>query len=219
MSGSALLSFEPAELENLSVYKLMTGIMVPRPIAFVSTVSKSGVHNLAPFSWNTAVSLDPLIIGFTPVRLPARVAGKEDTYRNIEEIGDFVYNIVLQDYAQPMVDTSANWVPEVDEFEKAGLRAVPSTVVTSPRVAESPVSLECELLRIMEFGGGETAVIFGKVVGINALDEYVVDGRLDLREAPRVGRLAGVQYADIKDVFRPEAVSKEQEAVTDYLFE
>jgi flavin reductase (DIM6/NTAB) family NADH-FMN oxidoreductase RutF len=210
------------ELENLGSYKLLTGAMVPRPIAFVSTVGADGVPNLAPFSWNTVVSTDPPMLAFTTFRLPGRLNDKEDTLRNVQDTGEFVYNLVTYDIEQQMVDTSADWAPEVDEFAQCGLTAAPSSVVRAPRCAESPVSFECKLERVIECGGGETHLVIGAVVAVNVADELVVDGRLDMSSVARTGRMAGTQYVRTDDVLviGAEAAAERQRAyATDYLFE
>jgi flavin reductase (DIM6/NTAB) family NADH-FMN oxidoreductase RutF len=210
------------ELENLASYKLLTGAMVPRPIAFVSTIDARGVPNIAPFSWNTVVSTAPAMLAFTTFRLPGRLDDKEDTLRNVQETGEFVYNLVTYDFEQKMVDASADWAPEVDEFAQCGLTAVPSSAVKPPRLAESPVCFECTLERIIECGGGETHLVIGTVVAIDVADELIVDGRLDMSGVARTGRMAGTQYVRTDDtlVLRGAAAGERQRAyTTDYLFE
>ncbi|MQA81829.1 MAG: flavin reductase family protein [Streptosporangiales bacterium] len=212
----------PGELENLASYKLLTGAMVPRPIAFVSTVGADGVENIAPFSWNTVVSTDPPMLAFTTFRLPGRLHDKEDTLRNVQDTGEFVYNIVTYDIEQKMVDTSADWAPEVDEFTQCGLTAVPSTAVKAPRLAESPVSFECTLERVIECGGGETHLVIGQVIAIDVVDELIVDGRLDMSSVARTGRMAGTQYVRTNDVLvlgAAAAGTRQRAYATDYLFD
>ncbi|HWI51187.1 MAG TPA: flavin reductase family protein, partial [Symbiobacteriaceae bacterium] len=153
---------DPASLPWRDAYKLMIGSILPRPIAWVSTVSKEGVFNLAPFSFFTVVAAEPMTICFSPMRHSN--GGKKDTLINIEETGEFVVNIVSEPLAEAMNQTSAALAPEVDEFQVAGLTPVPSESVRVPRVGESLVAYECRLLQVVEVGeaqAGAGALVLG----------------------------------------------------------
>jgi flavin reductase (DIM6/NTAB) family NADH-FMN oxidoreductase RutF len=210
-----------AEIGNLDVYKLLTGAMVPRPIAFVSTISEDGIANVAPFSWNTVVSTDPPMLAFTTFRLPGRLDDKEDTLRNVEATGEFVYNLVTYEYEQAMVEASADWAPDIDEFAQCGLTAAASSVVRAPRVAESPVSFECAVDRVLEMGGGECHLVIGRVLVIQVADELVIDGGIDMSRVNRTGRMAGTQYVRTDDRLTVGVLKDERERAfaTDYLFD
>ena len=134
------MQLDPAVMPQQSVYKLLIGCVVPRPIAWVSTVSADGVHNLAPFSFFMGVCNEPPTIAFSSSR---REGNKKDTVTNAEHTGDFVVNVVDDPLAEHMNLTSGEYPPEVDEFAVTGLTAAPGVKVRAPRLAEAPISLEC----------------------------------------------------------------------------
>ncbi len=182
-------------------YKLMVGSIVPRPIALVSTTSPSGIRNLAPFSYFTAVSSKPATLCFCPGR---RNPGGErkDTLGNIEETKEFVVNIVTVDIASQMNETATEFPPEVDEFEVAGLTPVASDIVTPARVGESPISMECKLydvIHIGEPGAGGGALVIGEIVLFHIADELYHNGRIDIDKLNPLGRLAGGEYTTLGD--------------------
>ncbi len=193
---------EPEAAGFASVYKVMVGSIVPRPIAFVSTVSAEGVRNLAPFSFFTGVSANPPVVCFCPMRNAA--GRRKDTLRNIESTGEFVVNIVSEEFAERMNATSPEFPPGVDEFEVSGLTAVPSDLVKAPRVGESHVSMECRLFRIFEISalplGG--SIVAGEIVRLH-VDDSCIDGRwrIDPDRLNAIGRMAGNTYARTKDRF------------------
>ncbi len=135
----------PAEHDPRDVYKILIGSIVPRPIAFVSTLSTEGVRNLAPFSFFNAVCAAPPVIS---ISISYRAAEK-DTLRNIRETREFVVNIVSDEFSEQMNLTSGEYAPEVDEFEVSGLTPVASELVRPPRVKESRVQMECRLHQIV----------------------------------------------------------------------
>lgn len=184
---------------------MLVGAIVPRPIAFVSTVSRDGINNLAPFSFFTCVSVDPPILCFAPLRTGAAGAAApyKDTRNNIERTRGFVVNIVSEEIAEPMNRTSAALPPEVDEFVIAGLTAVPADLVPAPRVAESRVSMECRFLWLIDFSerplGG--CLILGEVLRIHVADDCIRGFRIDPDQLRAVGRMAGNTYARTDDRF------------------
>ncbi len=147
----------PSELPHSDLYAIILNSVAPRPIAWVSTVSASGQHNLAPFSFFNAVCVDPPLLAFAPGLRPspnARRASQgeaKDTLRNIRETKEFVVNIVTYELAEAMNLTSGEYDASVNEFELAKLAQEPSTIVRPPRVAASPVSFECRLHQILDF--------------------------------------------------------------------
>jgi flavin reductase (DIM6/NTAB) family NADH-FMN oxidoreductase RutF len=192
----------------MNVYKLLTGAVVPRPIAFVSTISADGVFNLAPFSFFNAFSANPPVVGFSPSH--SADGRSKDTLANIKAVGEFVVNIVSEEIAEQMNATSAPFPPEVDEFEATGLTPAASDMVRPPRVKESRVSMECKLLQIVELSrlpmGGN--LVLGEVVRFHVDDDIVDDYRIDPGKLRAVGRMAGPTYVRTRDRFdmaRPTA--------------
>jgi flavin reductase (DIM6/NTAB) family NADH-FMN oxidoreductase RutF len=193
--NAAIVSFNPADYEPRKVYKLMTGIIVPRPVALVSTVDRDGVPNLAPFSFFTGVGSNPPTVLFCPaVRARGAAADvRKDTLRNVEETGEFVINAVSGEIADAANATAAEVAPDVDEFVLSGLTPQPSEVVRPPRVAESPAQMECKLLQVIytshEPGGG--VVVLGEVVRFHLRANLVENFRVDPAGLDAVGRMAG----------------------------
>jgi flavin reductase (DIM6/NTAB) family NADH-FMN oxidoreductase RutF len=212
ISTSPMLSINPANCEHRQIYKLMTGIIVPRPIALVSTVDRNGVANLAPFSFFAGVGSNPPTVLFCPtVRAPSATTGdtRKDTLRNVEDNGEFVVSIVNEAMAEAANATSAEVPPEVDEFVLSGLTAVASEAVRPPRVAESPAQMECKLMQVIytsrEPGGG--VVVLGEVVRFHLREELFEDFRVDPAGLDAVGRMAGntwVRTRDRIELIRPK---------------
>ena len=190
---------DPSELDPQSVYKLLIGSVVPRPIAWTSTVSTGGVRNLAPFSFFTVASRQPpmLCISVGP-RVDSNVPTK-DTLDNVEETGEFVVNIVSLSLSNTMFESSKSHPPEADEFEKAGLTPAPCEVVGAPRVEEAGVSMECLLDRVLPLGSDH--LVIGRMVRFHVRDElYGENGRIDVAGLDPLGRLAG-DYTKVETVF------------------
>ncbi|MGO0062649.1 flavin reductase family protein [Brevibacillus fluminis] len=198
----------PENLTWKDSYKLYTGSILPRPIALVSTISKSGIPNLAPFSNFCGVCPQPFIIAFAPLIRPED-GTKKDTTRNIEETGQFVVNIVTEDIVAKVNETSIEFASDIDEFQETGLTPIPSSKVMPYRVKESPIQMECVLENILAFGegAGSSNLVIGRVVKIHIDDVLYKDGKIDLANLKPVGRLAGEYYAKMSDLFtlkRPE---------------
>jgi flavin reductase (DIM6/NTAB) family NADH-FMN oxidoreductase RutF len=187
-------------LEAPAVYKLLIGSVVPRPIAWVSSLSPQGVRNLAPFSFFTVASCKPPMVSITFVRR-GHLAGQppKDTLANIEASREFVVNIVPVGLAGPMATSALRFDPDVDEFEEAGLTAVASDLVSVPRVAEAPISMECRVETTLR-PGSETMVI-GRVLRFHFRAGILQDnGRIDVGELDPLARLAG-NYTRIGEPF------------------
>ena len=193
---------DPRQTGHQNVYKLLIGAVVPRPIAFVSTVNRAGIPNLAPFSFFTAVSANPPIVAFCPVRRAGPNPNK-DTLSNILATREFVVNIVSEEFAEQMNACSADYPPEVDEFEASGLTPVPSDLVKPPRVAESHIHMECKLYLIMEFGElpGSGNLVLGEVVRFHVDEQYFDDFKIDPDKLRAIGRMGGAAYARTSDRF------------------
>jgi len=208
----SMLTIDPARQPPRQVYKIMTGIIVPRPIALVSTVDRSGVANLAPFSFFCGVGSAPPTLLFCPALRtvegsdPAR---RKDTLSNVEETGEFVVNVVSDAIAQAANATAAEVPPEVDEFALSGLTPAPSLVVRPPRVAESPAQMECKLMQVIytshKPGGG--VIVLGEIVRFHVRANLVVDFRVDPGGLDAVGRMGGntwVRTRERVELIRPE---------------
>src|SRR5579862_1827442 len=193
----------PSSLSHPDFYHILISAIAPRPIAWVSTLNKNGQPNLAPFSFFTVVSAQPPMLGFSPRprrTKEGRVA--KDPLRNVRDTGEFVVNIVTFDQAQAMNQTSGEYDHSVNEFELAKLNQRPSHVVRAPQVAESPVSFECKLHQILDFGdppiGG---FVIGEIVHIHMDDAVLHHGKLDGNTLDLLGRMGGAQYSHTKDRF------------------
>lgn len=189
------------------IYKLMIGSIVPRPIAFVSTVNAAGVPNLAPFSFFNAVCSNPPIVLFSTV---IRANGThKDSLNNVEATKEFVINIVSEEFAGKMNITSAEYPPGINEFAESGLTPVPSQRVKPPRVGESRISFECRLATIVRFGDGPGGgcTVFGEIVLFHVADELFDNFRIDPDKLRAIGRMGGPTYTrtgDRFDLIRPK---------------
>lgn len=197
-----MLHLDPAAESPENLYKLMIGVIVPRPIAFVSSIDAHGVRNLAPFSYFTGASTNPPVVCFvTAVRPGPRP--QKDTLENVLATGEFVVNIVSEDFADKMNAASAEVPPDVDEFELAGLTPIPSEIVRPPRVAESRVHMECRLRQVIRIsdrpGGGN--LILGDVVRIHIDPAILANGKVDPDKLNAIGRMGGPTYARTHDRF------------------
>lgn len=196
----------PAEQSPQDVYKLMVGAIIPRPIAFVSTLSAAGVRNLAPYSFFTACSANPPVIVFSPMRRRRSGAPLKDTLANIEETREFVVNVVAEEFAQQMNLCAGEYPPEVDEFDVSKLTPIVSEAVKPPRVAESPVQMECRLLQIVTVSdqplGG--SLVLGEVVRFHVNEAVLTDGKIDPAKFHAIGRMGGPMYTRITDRFEME---------------
>ena len=207
--SSKVLSIDPAQHSVLEVYKLMTGLIVPRPVALVSTVDRDGVPNVAPFSFFNGVGSNPPTVLFcptlrsTPADSDGRPDYRKDTLRNVEQTGEFVINIVSGALAHAANAAAADVGPEVDEFQLAGLTAIPSEVVRAPRVAESPAQIECKLLQIVFTGQGSGAgvVVIGQIVRLHVAGDLFENFRIDPAKLDAVGRMAGNTWVRTHDRF------------------
>jgi flavin reductase (DIM6/NTAB) family NADH-FMN oxidoreductase RutF len=192
------LIIDPDTLDPQSRYKLLIGSVVPRPIAWTSTVSREGVHNLAPFSFFTVASRNPPMLCISVGPRVQRPPDTKDTLSNIEETGEFVINIVSLPLSNTMHESSRNHPPETDEFVKAGLTPAPCEVVAAPRVEEAGVSMECLLDRVLQLGTDH--LIIGRMVRFHVRDELYENGRIDVAKLQPLGRLAG-NYTKVETIF------------------
>lgn len=186
--------------DDLSIdqtYRLMTGMIVPRPIAWVTTQSSAGTVNLAPFSAFTFLSTKPPIIGISITR---RAGALKDTARNIEETGEFVVNIADDTFLDALHASSAEYPPDVSEPEVLGLTLVPSRSVAAPRLADVPAAMECRLERTIEFGDLGARLCAGAVLHFYVRDSLLVDGKIATQHLRPLGRVAGPRYARLGEI-------------------
>ena len=183
-------------------YGWMIGTILPRPIAWVSTISAEGKTNLAPFSFFQGVCANPPTLMFVPVN--TRDGAKKDTTRNIEAVPEFVVNLVPFALAEKMNATAAMLPHGESEFEKFGIASAPSERVRPPRVAAAPVAFECALDRTVHIGEGPLAanVMFGRILVAHVSDAVLgADGRPDAAKLDLIGRLGGDAYTRTRDTF------------------
>lgn len=184
-------------------YKLMIGSILPRPIAFVSTVSEEGINNIAPFSFFTGITSDPPTICFAPTRRGTDGLEK-DTLVNIRKTKQFVINVVSEDIVEAMNDTATEFAPEIDEFEQTGLTASPAQIVKAPLLKESKISFECELMQVVEIGPAQAGggfLVIGEIKLFHVDDTLLKNGRIDTGLLNPVGRLAGAEYTKLGERF------------------
>lgn len=193
---------DPAQLSNQERYKLLIGAVVPRPIAWVSSVDAQGRLNLAPFSFFTVVATEPMTILFCP-QTPAGAGAKKDTLHNIEEAPEFVVNFTNEETAAAMNRSSTILPRGESEFVWAGVTPIASDRVAAPRVAEAPIAFECRLQRIVSVGEGPGggAAVFGEVLCVHVRDDLFEQGRILLDRYRPIGRLAGNEYCRVTDLF------------------
>ena len=197
---TALITAERRRRDN---FKTLLSCVLPRPIAFVSTISADGVPNLAPFSFFNAVGTNPPAVIFSPA---TKADGSEkDTIVNLRSVKEFVVNVVPYDIRDAMNESSYAFTPDVNEFDAAGFTPVESKFVRPLRVAESPVHLECKLMQIVPVGDGPLCanICIGEIVCFHVADEMLLeDGSVDVEKIDLVGRLGGSDYSTIRDRFK-----------------
>jgi len=194
---------DPATTPRAELYPWIIRCVAPRPIAWVSSISSEGIHNLAPFSFFTAISSVPPTLCFVPGRRED-TGGKKDTLLNIEATGDFVVNMVTEELAEAMNQTATDFPHGISEFEKAGLTPAPAQRVKAPWLKESPVHFECERFEIIHIGAdgvGGGAVVIGRVVLIHVDESVLTNGKVDYKLYRPVGRLGGMDYSRTRDLF------------------
>ncbi len=200
-----VLSLNPEKMTPLECYKFLIGAVIPRPIAFVTTLSKDGVLNAAPFSFFNVVTPDPPMVSVSVQRQDGK---PKDTARNAMDRGQFVVHIVSEPYTEPINQTSATLPPDQSEVELAGLTPVPSEVIEVPGVREARVRMECVLQHALPLGGREGTpacdLLIGRVVRFHIDESLYRDGRIDPHQLAPVARLAGNDYGLLGRVFTLE---------------
>ena len=182
--------------EQRSLYRTLTGPVVPRPIGWISTRSPDGVDNLAPYSFFNVASVTPPVLMFAP---GIRPDGLTDTAANIRNTEAFVVNVVTHEFAEAMNRTSAEIPSGESEFDAADVKSAPSTRVDVPRVEGTAAAFECELYDWLDIGSN--SLILGKVVHVYVRDDVVTDGKVDTNKLEIVGRLSGGYYDEVTNRF------------------
>jgi flavin reductase (DIM6/NTAB) family NADH-FMN oxidoreductase RutF len=174
-------------------------LVAPRPIGWISTLSPRGIANLAPYSYFNAMSQRPHYVVFGS-------GGRKDSISNAEATGEFAVNLATWDLREQMNASSANAPPHVDEFELARLTKAPCRLIKAPRVAESPVCLECRLFKVVELPDDEGKVgdwiAIGRVIGIHIDDRFIDNGRVDTAAMKPIARLGYSEYATVETAWR-----------------
>eukprot|EP00775_Hariotina_reticulata_P007916 gene7916-8112_t len=209
-------TIDPASIPKAELYPLVISAVVPRPIGFVSSVSRDGSVNLSPYSYFNVMAHNPMIVALGICRSPTRGGGKKDSLINIEETKEFTLNIMSEWFVEAANHTCGDFDRGVDEFEQSGLTPVTSQLVKPPRVRQSAVQLECRLRQIVEFkdrsGAASSAVVLGEVVLLHIADGVAgrsPSGKLvvDPVKLQPVCRLGGVTYGrvtELYDIVRPD---------------
>jgi flavin reductase (DIM6/NTAB) family NADH-FMN oxidoreductase RutF len=195
-------SFDPAELKDREAYFLLTGMVIPRPIAWISTLATDGTANIAPFSFTTILSSEPPVVCFVS-------SGYKDSMRNAQETGDFVYNVGGEDLLEDLNLTSADLNRDESEFEWVKLTPRPSDLVKSPRLGEAPISMECKLLEVISFGGGGGNLVVGEVVRIHVAERILTNDRVDPEKLRPICRLSGSNYATLGEIITLKRPSRQ----------
>lgn len=186
------VDFDPAVMDRTSFYKLLTATVVPRPIAWVSTLSRDGVSaNLAPHSFFSVSCVSPPIVQFTSV-------GRKDSLRNVEQTGEFVVNLAPEHLFEKINATATDFPHGISEFDAVGIEPEASSRVKPPRVAASPVALECVVHSTL--GLGDSTVVFGRVVHAAVDESVLVDGHPDVRALRPLTRLGKDEWGTLGDV-------------------
>jgi len=196
------MQYDPHLLEQKDIYKLLTGIVIPRPIAWISSVSEDGINNLAPFSYFNMVGDDPPHVMFSTRR---DNNSNKDTLNNVLATHQFVVNMVTKDLVEPMNASSATVAAQVDEFDLVGVTPIPSVKVKPMRVAESSIQLECELVHhyfLEDHTQGGACVLIGRVVMIHIADELLLDeNQINPELYKPIARLGGSNYCEQGEIF------------------
>lgn len=188
------------KLERQEKYKLLIGCVIPRPIAWITSLGADGLLNAAPFSYFNVASIEPMMVSIAIMRKPG--GQPKDTARNIAETNEFVVNMVDIHNVDAVNQTSADYPPDVSEVEALDLSTAPSALVRVPRLQASRIHFECRLHQIVELGTPTTSdLVIGEVVHVHVADELYERGRIDARGFAPVSRLAGSTYATLGDLF------------------
>jgi len=202
IATTLFMEFDPQTLDQSSIYKLLTGSVIPRPIGWISTVDENGINNLAPFSYFNAVGEDPPHVMFSTVRGNNT---NKDTLNNVLTTKQFVVNMVTEEIVEQMNLTSQSVAPDIDEFQLADLTPIPSVKIKPMRVKESPITFECELVHhyfLEDHKTGGACIIIGRIVMMHFDENVLLDNfKINMETYKPVSRLAGSNYSKIGEIF------------------
>ena len=184
-------------LNRAQRYKLLTGAVIPRPIAFVTTLGPDGIVNAAPFSQFVILAVDPGLLG---ISIGPRDGGRKDTLVNIEASREFVINMVPEGWEQVVQRASMDHPPELSEVKLLGLETMPSLQVKPPRLAGSKIQFECRLEQILLFGDAPNSLVVGKVVAMHIRSGLTTDCKIDPKAYSPVARIGGRNYVRLGDI-------------------
>jgi len=185
------------KLSAAEAYALLVGTVVPRPIAWITTLDREGRVNAAPFSCYTFVCNRPPMLA---VNLGRRDGALKDTARNIRQLESFVVNVVTEELIEPMHRSSFDYSEETSETALLGIALAPSRLVEPPRIAASPIALECRLRQILELGEQKNDLVIGEIVAFHVAEEIFACGRIDVRKFRPLARLGGPNYARLGEI-------------------
>ena len=195
-------TINPANLTSQDIYRILINTIIPRPNAFVSTQSKNGKNNLAPFSFFNGVSSNPAAL---MISIGVKSDGTlKDTLRNIEETGEFVVNSANHWLIDPLVYSAGNFPEDIDEMTLTGLTPLASEIVKAPRVQESAFQYECTVYNKMQIGDGSPGsctMVVGKIERMHIAESIYNQGRINPKDLQPIGRLGGISYTTIGDIF------------------
>ncbi len=187
-------TLDAATMDTATAYRLLVGAVVPRPIAWITTKSRDGIVNVAPFSSYNYVAHSPPMLA---INIATKNGELKDTARNIVETGEFVVNVATVDNMESMHGTSADYPPEASESTELGIELLQSDFVKPPRVAMSPIQMECKLERAVKLGRGLNTLYIGEIIAFH-LSDHIYDGRyVDSVKLRPVSRLGGPLYAEL----------------------
>ena len=204
------MRIDPSELGAEQAYRLLTGIVVPRPIAWVSSLSETGGVNLAPFSTFTFVSPKPPMLAFSVGR---RGGVYKDTARNILKSEEYVVHIADTSLLEAVHESSIEFEPHVSEVEHLKLETAPSEKVAPPRLVDAPIAMECRLRQCLEFGDTRSRLIVGEVLAFHIRDGLVENGKIDTAALDPIARIAGPRYASLGEIVTMKSVFQTPKSV------
>ena len=199
------VTFNTSEIDHMQTYRLLAGSIVPRPIAWVSSISSDGVANLAPFSFFTCVCHAPPLVS---ISVGERDYNMKDTSRNIIETKGYVIHTVVNETGNAMNESSANFKPQENEFKELDLETEPSQIVKAPRIKDSPITMECELEHLHTYGDKwKTHLVIGRILLWHVREDLMIDGKyINPEKLEPLGRLGGANYCRTQDIFQMERV-------------
>jgi len=202
MEFPAVQTFDHIDLDALSRadrYKVLTGAVIPRPIAFVTTLGPGGIVNAAPFSQFVILAVDPGLLAFS---IGPKPGGPKDTLTNVKALPEFVINMVPQGWEEIVQEASEELPLEISEVEKLGLKTIASTHVRPPRLSGTKIQFECRLEQILQFGDAPNNFVVGRVVAMHVESGLAKDSKIDPKSYAPIARIGGRNYVRLGDIVK-----------------